>query len=267
MPKNLLGRSLDQSTAISNNRTVRNQVGEKKQTDLFRFSLGGLHQISLKFRSQAHAAQISLIQDQNQNGQVDQGEVLKRTQMQPQKNGTINVANAKTGTYFVHVTKLERGTSRYQFTLNTTPVTTLNSSTSSNSSIINEIVSLTNSYRQQNGLAPVTLNSQLSNAAQTHTQNMALQDFVNHTGTDGGTVAQRVSNTGYGWSLVAENIAAGYRTAADVVQGWIDSPGHRENLLNASVTEIGVGYYFLENDTGNTNYNYYWTQVLADPSA
>ena len=70
---------------------------------------------------------------------------------------------------------------------------------------------------------------------------------------------------GYSYSLAAENIAAGYSTPQAVVQGWMNSPGHRDNILNCALQEIGVGYRNLEIDTGSVNYHYYWTQVFASP--
>lgn len=94
---------------------------------------------------------------------------------------------------------------------------------------------------------------------------MALQDFFSHTGIDGSTMVQRIQTTGYQFSSAAENIAAGYTTPEQVVAGWMESPGHRANILNPNLTEIGVGYYFLENDTANINYNHYWTQNFGTP--
>ena len=56
---------------------------------------------------------------------------------------------------------------------------------------------------------------------------------------------------------------AGYSTPEEVVAGWMASAGHRENLLDPGLQEIGVGYYFLPNDTGNVNFNHYWTQAFG----
>jgi uncharacterized protein YkwD len=221
--------------------------------------------INLRFRSASRGTQISLIQDRNQNGIVDSDEVLQQSVMRPKRDGSLDAANVSAGTYFVQVTKTGKGSSTYQFSLTTAPIDS--AASNSNASIIDQIVDLTNAYRQQNGLAPLSINPLLATAAQTHTQNMALQDFVSHTEPDGSTVDQRVSATGYQWALVAENVAAGYPTANAVVQGWINSPGHRANLLNPNVTEIGVGYYFLANDTGSQNLNYYWTQVFGEPQS
>jgi uncharacterized protein YkwD len=54
-------------------------------------------------------------------------------------------------------------------------------------------------------------------------------------------------------------------TPEGVVAGWMNSPGHRANILNPALKEIGVGYYFLAEDTGEVNYHHYWTQVFGTP--
>jgi len=102
-------------------------------------------------------------------------------------------------------------------------------------------------------------------AAENHSENMALQDFFDHQGVNGDDVIDRISIIGYNYFTAGENIGAGYSTPEAVVEGWINSPGHRANLLNPDFTEIGVGYFFLENDTGNENWNHYWTQVFGTP--
>jgi uncharacterized protein YkwD len=93
-------------------------------------------------------------------------------------------------------------------------------------------------------LFPLTFNTQLLNAAATHSQNMALQDFFSHTGKDGSSLASRISATGYQFSVAAENIAAGSSTPEQVVSSWMNSSGHRANILNPNLKEIGIGYYF-----------------------
>ena len=131
------------------------------------------------------------------------------------------------------------------------------------SKLINQVIELTNIERTNAGLQPLTLNSQLANAAQDHSGDMANDDFFSHTGVDGSNVASRVKDSGYQYSTVGENIAAGQKTAEQVVEGWMNSPGHRANILNANFTEIGIGYVYLKNDTGSVNYNHYWTQVFG----
>ena len=129
--------------------------------------------------------------------------------------------------------------------------------------LINQVLELTNEERTKAGLDPLKLNDKLANAADDHSDSMAQDDFFSHTGADGSSVSDRVESNGYQYSTVGENIAAGQTTAQDVVQSWMDSPGHRANILNADYTEIGIGYEFLENDTGSVNYNHYWTQVFG----
>ena len=132
--------------------------------------------------------------------------------------------------------------------------------------LIKEVVRLTNIEREEAGLQPLKLNNQLVDAAQDHSNDMARDDFFSHTGADGSSASDRVRASGYQYSTTGENIAAGQTTAAEVVRGWMNSPGHRANILNGNYTEIGVGYEYLQNDTGSVNYNHYWTQVFGTPS-
>jgi Cysteine-rich secretory protein family/RTX calcium-binding nonapeptide repeat (4 copies) len=134
---------------------------------------------------------------------------------------------------------------------------------STNSNFITQVVALTNQFRAQNGLAPLALNAELSNTAQFHSQDMASQDYFSHTGKNGSSPWDRAEMFGYGMTAMGENIAAGQTTPAAVVEGWKNSPGHRANMLNASYTEIGVGYEFLAADTGAVNYSHYWTQFFG----
>ncbi len=131
---------------------------------------------------------------------------------------------------------------------------------------ITEVVVLTNIERANEGLQPLTLNSQLSATAQGHSEDMAVNDFFSHTGLDGDRLGDRAEQNNYDYRALGENIAAGQRTPAQVVQAWINSPGHRENILNPNFTEIGIGYEFLANDRGEVNFNHYWTQVFGRPA-
>ncbi|MGD1898836.1 MAG: CAP domain-containing protein [Phormidesmis sp.] len=132
-----------------------------------------------------------------------------------------------------------------------------------NNAFEQEVLKLTNEFRRKNGLKPLVLDQSLEKAADRHSQAMAKEDFFSHTGKQGESPSDRAKSAGYESGFVGENIAAGYGTPELVVQGWIDSPGHRANLLNSSYNEIGVGYYFQQNDTGNVNYGSYWTQVFG----
>jgi uncharacterized protein YkwD len=85
---------------------------------------------------------------------------------------------------------------------------------------------------------------------------MAARDFFDHTNPDGEDPGDRITAAGYRWSTYAENIARGQQTAADVMQAWMNSPGHRANILNCSVEETGLGVH--EGDGGP-----WWTQVFG----
>lgn len=132
--------------------------------------------------------------------------------------------------------------------------------TTTDNSFIQRVVDLTNQQRLENGLQPLQVNLKLANIAQAHSQDMAVHDYFSHTGLDNSSPGDRAKSAGYQYSDVGENIAAGYTTPEQVVQGWMNSPGHRANILNANYHDIGIGYYNLANDTGNVNYNSYWTE-------
>jgi uncharacterized protein YkwD len=103
------------------------------------------------------------------------------------------------------------------------------------------ILKLVNKERAAAGCRPVTANSKLSKAAQTYTDVMARVGVLSHTGPDGSSVGDRVQRAGYIWSTVGENIAQGQRSADAVMDAWMDSPGHRANILNCAFRELGVG--------------------------
>jgi uncharacterized protein YkwD len=118
-------------------------------------------------------------------------------------------------------------------------------------------VSRTNTERAAAGLAPLTVDAQLSAAAQSHSQDQANRGVMTHTGSNGSSVADRVTAAGYVWSSVGENVAYGYRTSSSVMDGWMGSPGHRANILTPSFTQIGMGIARTASGTP------YWTMVLA----
>lgn len=139
------------------------------------------------------------------------------------------------------------------------PGTSGNTGSTAISPSAQQVIDLTNQYRAAAGCAPLTVSQRLTSAAAAHSQDMATNNFFSHTGSDGSTPWDRIRRTGYTFSTAAENIAAGYRTAEQVVQGWYNSEGHRRNMLNCNLREIGVAYA----DGGS--YGRYWTQVFATP--
>lgn len=131
-------------------------------------------------------------------------------------------------------------------------------------SVVNQVLKLINNERSRAGLRPVQLNAALTQAAQRHSTSMAYQDFFNHTGPDGDFVS-RIRDAGYRFSAASENIAAGQSTAEVAVQGWMNSPGHRANILNPNFVDTGIGYEYLANDPGRVTYKHYWTQTFGTP--
>lgn len=120
-----------------------------------------------------------------------------------------------------------------------------------------EVLQLVNEYRAANGLGPLQSDPRLNAAADNWSEAMAEGDFFRHS-----TPAQ-VEEQGYDWRSWGENIAAGQPTPESVVNAWINSPGHRANILSDSYQEIGIGYYYLDDDTGSVNYHHYWTQTFG----
>jgi len=134
-----------------------------------------------------------------------------------------------------------------------------------NPDFIDQVVDLINVERSQANLDPLQMDRQLSEAAQLHSESMADDDFFSHYGVDGSSPFDRIEEAGYQYSRAAENIAAGYQTPEAVVQAWMNSSGHRANILNSDLTEIGVGYEYLANDMGSLNYSSYWTTTFGNP--
>ena len=127
-----------------------------------------------------------------------------------------------------------------------------------------EILQLVNNERTDAGLAPLSINSQLDRAANLHTDEMVQADKMQHQLPGEASLGDRVSATGYDWTRVAENIAAGAKTPEAVVDGWMNSSGHRKNILNPNYTHLGVGYENAPDDNDSYNdYDVYWTQVFG----
>ncbi|MFD7862409.1 sigma-70 family RNA polymerase sigma factor [Streptomyces sp. NPDC059783] len=106
-----------------------------------------------------------------------------------------------------------------------------------------QVVALVNKERAAAGCGPVTENAQLTTAAQRHSDDMAARGFFEHTNPDGADPGDRITAAGYRWSTYGENIAAGQQTPEAVMNAWMNSPGHRANILNCSFKELGVGIH------------------------
>ncbi|MBQ1095282.1 CAP domain-containing protein [Streptomyces sp. b94] len=107
-----------------------------------------------------------------------------------------------------------------------------------------QVLALVNEERASAGCSPVTANDRLTRAADDYSDVMADSGVMSHTGPDGSTMTTRVEAAGYQWSTLGENIARGQADAASVMDSWMNSPGHRANILNCSFKELGVGVHF-----------------------
>ncbi|MFE9560004.1 CAP domain-containing protein [Streptomyces sp. NPDC006487] len=131
-------------------------------------------------------------------------------------------------------------------------------SRASGSSDAQEVVRLVNVERAAAGCPALKTDPVLTKAAQSYSDSMAATGNFSHTGSDGSQPKDRVEAAGYSWSQTGENIAMGQRDAAAVMDSWMNSPGHRANILNCSFTEIGVGI--------NSGGGPWWTQSFGTPA-
>lgn len=119
------------------------------------------------------------------------------------------------------------------------------------SAIEQEVLNLTNAERQKAGLQPLQADSKLMNSARQKSTDMAKNNYFSHTSPTYGSPFDQMKANGVSYRSAAENIAMGQRSAEEVVKGWMNSPGHRQNILTPDFTHIGIGY----DANGN-----YWTQ-------
>ncbi|MFJ1969793.1 CAP domain-containing protein [Streptomyces sp. NPDC087903] len=120
-----------------------------------------------------------------------------------------------------------------------------------------DVVGLTNRERAGAGLPPLTVDALLAVAARAHSADMVARAFYSHTSPDGAEPWDRAAAAGCTRRTIGENIACGQRSPAEVVEGWMDSPGHRANILKPDFTHIGVGF------AGGGSAGTYWTQLFG----
>ena len=120
-----------------------------------------------------------------------------------------------------------------------------------------------NHHRTRLGLQALVPEARLAAAAQSHSEDMAARDFFDHQGSDGSRANQRVLRQGYHYRVAAENIAGGLASPEATVDRWVQSPGHRQNILLPDIRHAGVGYVFLSDDPGAARYRHYWTLTLG----
>lgn len=119
------------------------------------------------------------------------------------------------------------------------------------------VLSLVNTERQKNGLSSLTLSDKLTAVANEKARDMAENNYFSHTSPTYGTPFQMLQQYGIRYKTAGENIAAGQRTPEEVMESWMNSSGHRANILNPSYTEIGIGYY------AGGSYGSEWVQIFT----
>ena len=129
------------------------------------------------------------------------------------------------------------------------------SDSSSASSFEEEVLRLVNKERTSRGLSPLTTDDKLSKAAKQRSKE--LTEYYSHDRPNGKSCFTALDEYGISYWSAAENIAAGYTTPKEVVEGWMNSPGHRANILNSKLKKLGIGY-----TKANDIYGHYWAQLF-----
>lgn len=277
MPIDRAGNSFAQARSFetTSGKTIfRDRIDKSDRTDFYTFTLNKSSSVKLQLSKLKGNLDLNLFDAD--------GSLLAKSRNKKNKAEKIK-QTLDAGTYFIQV-KRKGGNSKYKLksvlrevnpgtTDPTIPTidpkdapTETDEEKAQRVTFINEVLELTNVERTKAKLPALTLNQNLNKAAQAQSEDLAFGDFFAHTAPDGTSLADRLEDANYTrYQTAGENIAAGQVTAAQVVQEWMDSPGHRANILDSSFTELGVGYYYLENDTGEINYNRYWTQTFGTP--
>lgn len=119
-----------------------------------------------------------------------------------------------------------------------------------------EILEIVNQERRKQGLNPLTLSEKLTSIANTKAQDMTNKHYFSHTSPTYGSPFEMLQRFGVNYTSAGENIAQGQKTAREVMNAWLNSSGHRANILNANYTQLGVGF-----DENGLN----WVQLFIHP--
>lgn len=122
-----------------------------------------------------------------------------------------------------------------------------------------QVVDLVNKERAAAGLPALKVNMTLAKVAKTKAADLRDNNYFSHTSPTYGSPFDMMKQFGITYTAAGENIAKGQKTPAEVMKGWMNSPGHKANILNSKYTEIGVGYVTDSNGTG------YWVQEFIRP--
>ncbi|NLK21651.1 MAG: SafA/ExsA family spore coat assembly protein [Epulopiscium sp.] len=127
-------------------------------------------------------------------------------------------------------------------------------------SVENEVIKLVNAERAKNGLQPLKANWELSRVARMKSQDMINKNYFAHQSPTYGSPFDMIQTFGIRFTSAGENIAKGQQTPSQVMNSWMNSPGHKSNILGASYSEIGVGLATSKNGVK------YWTQMFIRPT-
>lgn len=179
------------------------------------------------------------------------------------RTATVAVVFTPTSTNTTTPTQMQQGSPPPPPTATNTPQPTVPPACdpAGNGSFESALIALINQERQGRGIGALSPQGQLATAAREHSADMACNGFFSHTGSDGTLPWDRVSALGYSYSAIAENIFAGSSNAQTAFNAWMNSPGHRDNMLNPAYSEIGVGYRYW----ADSPYGAYTTAVFASP--
>ncbi|MFC4557845.1 CAP domain-containing protein [Virgibacillus kekensis] len=124
-----------------------------------------------------------------------------------------------------------------------------------------EVVELVNEERAKENLPPLKIDDRLSSLARKKSQDMATNNYFSHTSPTYGSPFEMMNQFDFSYRMAGENIAAGQRSPEQVVEGWMNSEGHRKNIMKDGFTHIGVGYV----EGAGPPYGTYWTQLFMTP--
>ena len=127
---------------------------------------------------------------------------------------------------------------------------------SSTDKFADEVLNLVNKERQKKGIKSLVLSDKLSEAALLKSKDMSIFNYFDHRSPNYGTPFEMIKSLGIQYKFAGENLAKGHKTPAEVVTGWMNSQGHRANILNPSFSKMGIGYY-----KSSTTY---WAQLFTD---
>jgi uncharacterized protein YkwD len=126
-----------------------------------------------------------------------------------------------------------------------------------------EMLAAVNAERRRNGARPLRAESQLDLSAQRHAEDMLARGYFAHESPSGTTVRERSRAAGYEWRAIGENIAFGQLSVKEVMETWMNSPGHRRNILEPKFTDLGTGLAMGKGKDGT--YQIYWAQNFGAP--